>query len=167
MIRKAQTEDISRIAEIFVFGKRTAYRDIFKNDDFSFNELQVVPLYQLYLDNPSLLRNMTVYDDGIVKGVINTEYIENGLEICELYVEPFFRGHGVGSELLRHVLSEANAEKADKVGLWVIKDNLPARKFYERHGFHAAGETRPVEGTQKTEMRYSMCPSRVYHAGTA
>lgn len=159
MIRKAQTEDISRIAEIFVFGKRTAYRDIFKNDDFSFNELQVVPLYQLYRDNPSRLRNMMVYDDGIVKGVVNTEYVENGLEICELYVEPFFRGHGVGSELLRHVLSEAKAEKADKAGLWVIKDNLPARKFYERHGFHAAGETCLVEGTQKTEMRYSMCLS--------
>ena len=32
MIRKANKQDIPRIAEIIVFGKRTAYRTIFQND---------------------------------------------------------------------------------------------------------------------------------------
>ena len=46
MIRKADKQDIARIAEIIVFGKRVAYRPIFKNDYVSFNELQVVNLYE-------------------------------------------------------------------------------------------------------------------------
>jgi hypothetical protein len=33
MIRKAFCEDIPRIAEILVFTKRVAYRDIFKDDE--------------------------------------------------------------------------------------------------------------------------------------
>ena len=40
MIRKAQTKDISRLAEIEVFGKRVAYRPIFQDDDGSFNQIQ-------------------------------------------------------------------------------------------------------------------------------
>lgn len=46
MIRQAGKQDIPRIAEIIVFGKRVAYRSIFKNDCGSFNELQVVQLYE-------------------------------------------------------------------------------------------------------------------------
>ena len=38
-VRKARKQDISRIAEIIVFGKRVAYRDIFRDDIGSFNEL--------------------------------------------------------------------------------------------------------------------------------
>ncbi len=42
MIRKAEPMDLSRIAEILVFTKRMKYRAIFHNDEYSFNELQVV-----------------------------------------------------------------------------------------------------------------------------
>jgi putative acetyltransferase len=52
MIRKAEEHDISRIAEILIFGKRTAYRPIFKDDLFSFNELQVFNVIQEYMQNP-------------------------------------------------------------------------------------------------------------------
>ena len=48
MIRKATMQDISRIAEIIVFGKRVAYRPIFQNDIVSFNELQVINLIEEY-----------------------------------------------------------------------------------------------------------------------
>ena len=41
-IRKAQEKDIGRIAEILVFTKRSAYRDIFHNDDVSFNVITVL-----------------------------------------------------------------------------------------------------------------------------
>ena len=52
MIRHANKQDIPRIAEIIVFGKRVAYRPIFENDYVSFNELQVVQLYEEYKNNP-------------------------------------------------------------------------------------------------------------------
>ena len=70
MIRQANKQDIPRIAEIIVFGKRVAYRPIFENDYMSFNELQVVHLYEDYKNNPDRLDGMLLYDDGIVKGII-------------------------------------------------------------------------------------------------
>lgn len=48
MVRRATMQDISRIAEIIVFGKRVAYRHIFNNDLVSFNELQVIDLFKKY-----------------------------------------------------------------------------------------------------------------------
>ena len=71
MIRKADIEDLSRIAEIIVFGKRVAYRHIFEDDYGSFHKLQVVDLYEEYKSNLNVLEGMLLYDDGIVKGVIN------------------------------------------------------------------------------------------------
>ncbi len=95
MIRKAELRDLSRIAEILVFTKRMKYRSIFHNDDYSFNELQVVKVADEF-KAPELLDKVWVYDDGIVKGMMHLE----GKEISELYVDYFFWKQGIGAQLL-------------------------------------------------------------------
>ena len=72
-IRKAGTEDISRIAEILVFTKRMNYRSILRNDKFSFGNLQVLSAAREYINNPHLLDSIWVYDDEFVKGLIHIE----------------------------------------------------------------------------------------------
>lgn len=154
MVRKATNQDISRIAEIIVFGKRVAYRSIFRNDEVSFNEMQVIPLWEEYKENPENLNNMRVFDDGIVKGVINCKPVGDEVEICEFYVEPFFKGQGIGRELIQNVIEEAKATQKKRIFLWVLEENLSARRFYEANGFYASGETCLVEGTEKVDMCY-------------
>ena len=156
MLRKAIMQDVSRIAEIIVFGKRVAYRPIFNNDFVSFNELQVINLIEEYRNNPTVIDNMLVYDDGIIKGVINRVFEEDSVEICEFYVEPFFKGKGIGKELIQQVILEARMSKKNKIFLWVIEDNLSARKFYENNGFKANGKTCLIEGTTKIDMCYEL-----------
>ena len=156
MLRKATMQDVSRIAEIIVFGKRVAYRPIFNNDVVSFNELQVIYLVEEYRNNPTLVDNMLVYDDGIIKGVINRIFKDDAVEICEFYVDPFFKGNGIGKELIQQVILEARTSKKNRIFLWVIEDNLSARKFYENNGFIASGETCLIEGTTKTDMCYEL-----------
>jgi putative acetyltransferase len=43
-IRKAVSQDLSRIAEILVFVKRMNYRRTFQDDAVSFGVLQVLPV---------------------------------------------------------------------------------------------------------------------------
>lgn len=136
-IRKADPKDLSRIAEILVFAKRIKYRAIFNNDDYSFNELQVVKLVEEY-GKPKILDNIWVYDDGIVKGMIHVE----GKEIVELYVDYFFWNQGIGAKLI-----EFAREKHDVRFLWVLEKNVDAIKFYEAHGFAANGKKQLEEGT--------------------
>lgn len=156
MIRKATLQDISRIAEIIVFAKRVADRPIFNNDFVSFNELQVIDIIEEYRNNPPLIDNVIVYDDGILKGILNRTFEDNNVELCELYVEPFFKGSGIGRELMQYLIQEAKMANKQRIFLWVIKDNLPARRFYEANGFQANGETCLIEGTSKVDMRYEL-----------
>ena len=154
MVRKATNQDISRIAEIVVFGKRVAYRSIFRNDEVSFNEMQVIPLWEEYKETPENLNNMRVFDDGIVKGVINCKPVGDEVEICEFYVEPFFKGKGIGRKLMEHVIAESKESGKSRIFLWVLEENISARRFYEANGFQASGEACLVEGTDKVDMCY-------------
>lgn len=156
MIRHAGEQDISRIAELLVFGKRTAYRDIFQDDVGSFQGLQVLGVIKEYQQNSVLLENTLVYDDGIVKGMIGrgSPAETDEIELCDFYVEPVFQGMGIGQELFQFFVREAKTAQKKKIFLWVLKENLSARKFYEGHGFAPDGQEKPVEGTQVIEMKY-------------
>ena len=96
-IRKATEKDLSRIAEIYVFNNRMNYWPIFKDDGFSFGELQVVTMVDNYFRKDEILKNILVYDDGLIKGFIQM----NGTEICKIYVDTFFQGEGIGIDKIK------------------------------------------------------------------
>ena len=155
MIRQAVKNDASRIAEILIFTKRMNYRRIFQNDLVSFGEMQVYPLAKDYIDNPDKLKGIWVYDDGIVKGIINGKPMGNKtIEITDFYVEPFFVGQGIGTLLIEYLIEQVGKKGVHKIVLWVIKDNVKARKFYEAHGFCNSGKTCIIEGTTKEDCCY-------------
>lgn len=157
MVRKATKEDIPRIAEIIIFGKRVAYRPIFQDDVASFNEFLVVPLAEEYQRDITLLDNMLVYDDRIVKGVINANpTAENEVEISEFYVEPFFKGQGIGRALIEEVIARTKQEGRKRIFLWVLEENEQARRFYEANGFTPTGETDVVGDTGKIDLCYEL-----------
>lgn len=139
LIRKATIQDISRIAEILVFVKRMKFRPIFQNDDYSFGELQVLPVAKIYSE-PSILDSIWVYDDGIVKGLIHIE----GSEIVELYVDYFFQNQGIGAKLIEFARANHTV-----TFLWAIEKNVDAIRFYQAHGFHLTNNKKFEEGTSE------------------
>lgn len=137
-IRKAKTEDLSRIAEIFVFNNRMNFFPIFKDEGFSFSELQVVPLIDNYFKKGEIINNICVFDDGIIRGFIQM----NETEICKLYVDTFFQSKGVGGRLMEYAIKELHGDH-----LWALEKNTRAIMFYQRHGFSLTGERKYEEGT--------------------
>ena len=125
MIRKATEEDLSRIAEIFVFNNRINYFPIFKQEEYSFGELQVVSMIDHYFGGGEVLENLDVGDEGgIVKG-------------C-----PCFQSGGIGKKLIEHAISTFDVDH-----LWALEKNTRAIAFYHRHGFMENGEKELEEGT--------------------
>ena len=137
-IRLAEKKDASRIAEIFVFGNRVNFYPIFGEDEYSFGELQVVPIAQKYAEDDELRARTYVYDDGLVRGVIQV----NGDEVEKLYVDSFFTGRGIGGELIEYA-----KEKLGVRWLWALQKNAGAIRFYQRHGFCLSDEKVFEEGT--------------------
>ena len=137
MIRQATERDLSRIAEILVFVKRMKFRPIFQDDEYSFNELQVLTVAKQY-SVPEVLSRIWVYDDGIVKGMIHIV----DREIVELYVDYFFQDQGIGSQLIEFAKTNIPFEY-----LWAIEKNTDALRFYQAHGFHTTDQKKYEEGT--------------------
>lgn len=137
MIRQATIRDVSRIAEILVFVKRMKFRPIFQDDEYSFNELQVLTVAKQY-SAEEILNHIWVYDDGIVKGLI---HIANN-EIAELYVDYFFQNQGIGSQLIEFAKTHFPVRF-----LWAIEKNTDALRFYRRHGFQITEHKKYEEGT--------------------
>ena len=83
MIRKATIQDVPRIAEIIVFGKRVAYRPIFNNAVASLNELQVINLIEEYRSNPASVDNMLVYNRTLFVSLNkpHSRLTESGVEL--------------------------------------------------------------------------------------
>lgn len=130
-IRKAKTNDLSRIAEIYIFNNRMNYFPIFKDEKFSFDELQVVSLIDSYFKKEKILNNIYVFDSGIIKGFIQM----NTTEICKLYVDTFFQSQGIGDKLITYAIKELHADH-----LWALEKNIRAISFYQKHGFHLTNE---------------------------
>lgn len=137
-IRKVKTDDLSRIAEIFVFNNRVNYFPIFKDESFSFGELQVISLVDNYFSKDEIMKNIYVFDNGLIKGFIQM----NKTEICKLYVDTFFQSGGIGNELMEYALKEHHANH-----LWALEKNTRAISFYQRHKFHLTGEKKFEEDT--------------------
>jgi putative acetyltransferase len=156
-IRRAKAEDASRIAEILVFTKRMNYRRIFHDDQVSFGEIQVYPLAKRYLDEPKRLEGIWVYDDGFVKAMIHME----GEQICELYVDSFFEGEGIGGKLIEFACGRGCRY------LWVLKKNEGAIRFYERHHFIRSEEERLEEGTEEYLVKMVRMEKECEEAGYA
>ena len=148
MLRKAGNMDISRIAEILIFTKRTTYRSIFKNDNVSFNEMQVLNEIEK-LSQPSALDNIYVYDDGIVKATVKIEDVGEKTKVSEFFVDPFFQGEGIGTKILNNVI-----EKSKEVFLYVLDKNERAIRFYVKMGFKYTGEKEEVLNSGFYMLKY-------------
>ena len=101
-IRQASTEDLVRIAEIEVFNYRLNFYPIFRSDWFYFQELQVPQVARKYAN---ALDSLWVYDDGVVKGFVQTE---NG-EVRKIFVEPVLQGESIGAKLLEVAVAQRGA----------------------------------------------------------
>ena len=143
-IRKRQIEDLSRVAEIYVFNNRINFFPIFKDEGFSFGELQVISLVDNYFKKDEIIKNIYVFDNGVIKGFIQM----NETEICKLYVDTSFQSQGIGNELIKFAMKELHADH-----LWALEKNSRAISFYQKHGFHLTDQKRFEEDTTEYLVR--------------
>lgn len=81
-----------------------------------------------------------------------------------LGTEPFFAcckqrllhtGSGIGRTLLGTVHAHADGQDLNTMLLWVLRDNVTARRFYERAGYSSDGavQTDDYDGVSVAELR--------------
>jgi ribosomal protein S18 acetylase RimI-like enzyme len=76
--------------------------------------------------------------DGSPAGRLYVHRGPSDIRIMDIALAPAFRGRGIGTQLLRDLMAEADAS-GRKLSIHVEANN-PARSLYDRLGFRPAGE---------------------------
>ncbi len=165
VIREMTLDDCPHVAEIRVRGWQSAYQGL-------------IP--QSYLDGLSVAedtaRRRAFFErgDGDVVNLVaerqgelvgwachgpyrDGEVRTGEIELYAIYVRPDRVGSGIGRALLTESVARCVAAGHERMLLWVLEENAPARRFYERSGFGPDGAEEPfeVDGVAIPEVRYA------------
>ncbi len=124
MIRKYEEKDLSQLIDAWYSASQVAHP--FLDEDFFEQERKNIA--DIYLP----MAETWVYElDGVVAGFI--ALIEN--EVGGIFVDANHHGQGIG----RALMDKARSIR-EILELYVFKDNLVGRRFYEKYGFKMVGE---------------------------
>lgn len=162
VIRKARAGDARGIAEIHVAAWRETYRGIVPDsylDKLSVDEREA---RWRRLDAPGNRSFAFVAVDsaerivGFASGGPRSDGPEDyASELYAIYLLRTAQGHGIGRRLVAAVAREMAARGMLSLLLWVFRDNLPARRFYEAlGGTLLTAQQFEIDGTLMTEVSY-------------
>ena len=83
------------------------------------------------------------------------QFAEQG-EIISIYLLPDYMGKGYGKILLESVVMELKAQGYEEAFVWVLEENVSARRFYEKFGFQQTDDVFEdcIGGKNLREIRY-------------
>ncbi len=139
MVRPAVLEDAEAIARVHVASWRTTYRGLLP-DDFlaSLGEEPYTDRWRRVMGGRSS-RVFVVEENGEIVGFASCGHERAGEigfagELYAIYVLDSAQRHGHGRELVRAVAGALREMRLKDMIVWVLRDNLAARHFYERLG---------------------------------
>jgi ribosomal protein S18 acetylase RimI-like enzyme len=173
-VRDATPEDAADIVRINVCGWRRAYRGIVPDEVLASMDVEDrVERYRQRMSRPGGgFETLVVQDDAKVVGYVSLGPYRIGQrdgvlsrrvgEVLAIYVDPSRWGTGAGRLLMTSALHRLAEHGFHSVRLWVLMDNVQARRFYERAGFtpdgtHASYPIGRPDGTlvDLPELRYA------------
>ena len=130
-LENASIKDIERIKKyklntIFDYAK-----------DLDKNEIERINNYV----NETIPKQIDEYKNIVLNNIIVGSFLitknENGLLLDEIFIEEQYRNKGIGTSIIKDVVSKSN----NNVYLWVYKDNIKAVNLYNKLGFNIKEET--------------------------
>lgn len=147
-VRNAEFEDMKLLSDIMVQSFRSAFADFVSREtlDACTNEENCLRLLE------SLYREGKMHFlMGETSGMLVWQETPDGAEIAAIHSLPESWGTGLGHAMLTEALNQIGDRP---VYLWAFKENLRARRFYEKHGFRWDGAERISEFDGAPEVRY-------------
>ena len=166
LIREAVENDVEGIARVHVQGWRESYKDFLSPEalaGLSVEERMRMWQGAFTRPNPQARLLVAETDQGEVVGFAcggpirreGVDVLGTDAEIFAIYLLDKIKRQGVGRRLMRGVLDHLSGHGFCSAGLWVLKENLPARRFYEALGGTAGAEQSfDLRGQMVVEVAY-------------
>jgi ribosomal protein S18 acetylase RimI-like enzyme len=165
-IRDAVEADVEGIARAHVQGWRESYKSFLTPEALAGLTVEErMKMWQRALAEPEPRARLLVAetDDGEIVGFIRggpirgkgADLLGTEAEIFAMYLLDKVKRQGIGRTLIAGVFDHLAAHGICSVGLWVLKENLGARRFYEALGGQPGPEQSfDVRGQMLTEVAY-------------
>ena len=163
-IRNATLSDVKDGARLHVETWQSAYRGLMPNEflqSLKIEDFEKGWQNAINSIDESRLKIVAEIEDRIVgfiaAGPSRSDISEFPEELHAIYVHPKNYGKGIGRKLLESYIEWLRLRKKDSFVLWVLKDNLPARCFYEATGgieLHQEKTDRAFGGVSLIEVAY-------------
>jgi len=160
MIRPATLEDATAIARVHVASWQSTYREMLP-DEFlaSLSETGYAERWKRVIGDGSS-KVYVAEDGGEVVGFASggrERAGETGYtgELYAIYVIDAAQRRGFGRELVRATVAGLRELGLDDMIIWVLRDNQPARSFYERlGGVYVRGQPITIGSVTLEEVSY-------------
>ena len=139
MTRAATIDDATAIARVHVASWRSTYRTLLPSEFLdSLSEAGYADRWRRFIGEEGNLVYV-IEDAGRLVGFASGGRERAGEvgykgELYAIYVLDDFQRRGHGHQLVRKVVAGLKEMGLDDMIIWVLRDNAPAREFYERLG---------------------------------
>ena len=166
LVRDAVEGDVEGIARVHVQGWRESYKDFLSPEalaGLSVEERMRMWQRAFAQPNPKARLLVAETDNGEIVGFArgapirgeNADGLGTEAEIFAIYLLDRVKRQGIGRRLMRGVLDHLSQHGLRSVGLWVLKDNHTARRFYESLGGRPGAEQSfDLRGQMVVEVAY-------------
>jgi ribosomal protein S18 acetylase RimI-like enzyme len=156
--RRADLEDVDRIAEIHVRSWQEAYKDSLPADFLaSLDPSKRAEMWRGCVENNGSLF-VVENEQSKILGFLNygesrDEDLDTATELTAIYLDPQYYGSGIGTSFWKEIEDEIDNEF---VFLWVLATNKLGISFYEKNGFVPDGTKKSfkIGGQEFEELRY-------------
>jgi ribosomal protein S18 acetylase RimI-like enzyme len=107
-----------------------------------------IPALTNLLSNPEASMLKYTAGDGSITGCVYLEKMERGLYLGMLTVSPLQQAGGIGKQLLA-AAAYGKEKNYSCIFMNVISIRYELVAWYERHGYHKTGETKPLPGDNR------------------
>jgi GNAT superfamily N-acetyltransferase len=161
VLRAARRSDAMGIARVHELAWKDSYRGLLDNAYLDgLARQRLAPRWRAQLE-----ARRDHLDDAIFVAILGAEVVGFVMvgasrepfapwdaEVSMIYVLKEHRGGGVGRALMKAAANHALRRAMFSLGLWVLRDNGPARDFYETLGGEVAGRKSDSIGGQTAPL---------------
>jgi len=160
-VKKATIDDVKDISGIHALSWKFAYKGIIPQAFL--DELKEDHWVSAFVDwiKHKVLTAQILSENGkpigcVAYGTSRDKSLPNWGEIISLYLLPEYFGKGYGNKLLNSALLDFKELGYESIYLWVLKDNLRARRFYEKNGLRYNNDefVLDIMGEKLIDVRY-------------
>jgi ribosomal protein S18 acetylase RimI-like enzyme len=141
VVRESRLCDAPLIAQVHVASWRETYHGLLPENVIAANTVEKrTALWTAILQRPpGKYHTITAWAGDAVCGFAAagpplSPELPHPLELYAIYVLKAAQRRGVGPQLWAEIIGRMTAAKVPSFGLWVLRDNSIARRFYENRG---------------------------------